>query len=162
MFNNPRLAAWLKSVSRVSSASLILEDAAGRALIVKANYKRYWTFPGGVIDLGETPAEAAVRETREEVGLDIDPATVSFAWVASRKSRVADTYQFVFRAPLPEGFEEHILLQADEIDDYTLVNKAEIAQAERTYGKVIEHWVDNVGGYVEQALKANGEDAANN
>lgn len=152
MFSNPRLAAWLKTVSRVSSASLILEDSAGHVLIVKANYKRYWTFPGGVIDVGETPAQAAVRETLEEVGLVIDPATVSFAWVASRSSRMADTYQFVFRAPLPEGAEGRIALQADEIDDYALVDRAEVARGERSYGKVIEHWARDASGYIEQTF----------
>ncbi len=30
-----------------------------------------WTFPGGYIDLGELPAAAAIRETAEEVGLDV-------------------------------------------------------------------------------------------
>ncbi len=30
-----------------------------------------WTFPGGYIDLGETPAAAAIRETAEEVGLNV-------------------------------------------------------------------------------------------
>lgn len=30
-----------------------------------------WTFPGGYVDLGETPAQAAVRETREEVGMNV-------------------------------------------------------------------------------------------
>jgi 8-oxo-dGTP pyrophosphatase MutT (NUDIX family) len=152
MFNDIRLAAWLKTVSRVSSAALILEDAAGRVLIVKANYKRHWTFPGGVIDVGETPAEAAVRETREEVGLTIDPATVSFGWVANRASRVADTYQFVFRASLPAGMESHIELQATEIDDYAFVDRAEVARGERDYGKVIEHWANNASGYVEQTF----------
>lgn len=152
MFGNARLAGWLKSVSRVSSASLILEDAAGRALIVKANYKRYWTFPGGVIDLGETPAEAAIRETREEVGLAIDPATVTFAWVANRTSHQADTYQFVFRAPLPEGFAERISLQSEEIDDYAFIDKADVAQGERDYGKVIAYWADGGSGYVEQTF----------
>ncbi|MFB7799321.1 NUDIX domain-containing protein [Isoptericola sp. NPDC056134] len=32
-----------------------------------------WGLPGGALDLGETVAEAAVRETREETGLDVEP-----------------------------------------------------------------------------------------
>ena len=154
MFLKPALKEWLASVARVSSASLILEDADGRVLIVKANYKSYWTFPGGVIDLGESPLHGAVRETREEVGLVIDPATVSFAWVANRASRVADTYQFVFRAPLPLDAAEHIVLQADEIDDYAWIERSDVAAGERHYGKVIEHWANDASGYIEQTFGA--------
>lgn len=46
----------------------------GRLLLVKRNErpsKGMWSFPGGAVELGETTAEAAVRETREETGLDI-------------------------------------------------------------------------------------------
>jgi 8-oxo-dGTP diphosphatase len=32
-----------------------------------------WEFPGGKIDHGETPEEAAVRECREEAGLAVEP-----------------------------------------------------------------------------------------
>ena len=31
----------------------------------------FWGVPGGVVDAGETPAQAAVREAREEVGLAV-------------------------------------------------------------------------------------------
>ncbi|MBX7167465.1 MAG: (deoxy)nucleoside triphosphate pyrophosphohydrolase [Pirellulales bacterium] len=33
----------------------------------------YYEFPGGKIETGETPDAAAVRETREETGLDVEP-----------------------------------------------------------------------------------------
>ena len=150
MFANSKLTKWLQSVSRVSSATLILEDAEGRALIVKANYKSYWTFPGGVIDRHETPLQGAIRETHEEVGLVIDPQVVSFSWVANRKSKLADTYQFVFRAPLPAKAEEKIRLQASEIDDYAFVTRDDVRSGDRTYGKVLQQWANDTSGYVEQ------------
>ena len=31
-----------------------------------------WTFPGGYVDLGETPEQAALRETGEEVGMRVE------------------------------------------------------------------------------------------
>lgn len=42
--------------------------------------KRYggWSFPGGKVEEGETPAQAAVRELREETSLEVVPDTYLF------------------------------------------------------------------------------------
>jgi len=41
-----------------------------------AHHRGQISFPGGAIEAGETPAEAALREAREEIGLDPGRVTV--------------------------------------------------------------------------------------
>ena len=56
---------------RACAATLLL-DPAGRVLLVRQAYgNRLWGLPGGIVDAGETPVDAAIREAREEVGLDV-------------------------------------------------------------------------------------------
>ena len=45
-----------------------------KILMVRQSYKgeTIWTFPGGGIEPDESPEEAAIREVKEEVGLDIE------------------------------------------------------------------------------------------
>lgn len=57
---------------RVEGAHVIATDAAGRILAVRTWYlEREWMLPGGRVERGETPHEAAVRETKEETGLSV-------------------------------------------------------------------------------------------
>ena len=47
---------------------------AGRVLLLRRGIEPAagkWTFPGGYVDFGENSADAAVRETREEVGMRV-------------------------------------------------------------------------------------------
>ena len=49
-----------------------IERGDGRILLVRLAYRHRWGMPGGLLKRGETPAEAARREVREEVGFDVD------------------------------------------------------------------------------------------
>ncbi len=53
-------------------AMCVVERSDGALLLVRQSYRRGWTFPGGLLKRNEAPARAAVRETREEVGLEVE------------------------------------------------------------------------------------------
>lgn len=58
----------------VVCAGAIVRDARGRLLLVRRGRPPsagLWSVPGGRVEAGETPAQAAVREVREETGLDV-------------------------------------------------------------------------------------------
>jgi len=131
---------------------MILENGTGQVLAVKANYKSYWTLPGGIIDPGETPKEAALRETLEEVGIDVHPEAANFVAVVDRMSDRAQTYQFIFRAPLAAAMLDHVVLQASEIDEYALVTKEQVLSGDRHYAKALVAWARGTTGYIEQAF----------
>src|SRR5262249_52749496 len=54
------------------SAAVVIHDAEMRVLLCLHRDKNIWVAPGGLIEPGEHPAEAAVRETWEETGLIVE------------------------------------------------------------------------------------------
>lgn len=54
------------------AVSVHIRDDAGRLLLVHQVDRQQWGTVGGAIEPGESPAEAAVREAREETGLEIE------------------------------------------------------------------------------------------
>ncbi len=61
---------YLAKLARVrAAAGVLLFDEAGRVMLVHTTYKgEIWELPGGVLEVGESPAEAALRELKEEIG----------------------------------------------------------------------------------------------
>ena len=55
------------------SVSVAIRDPLGRVLLVRHSEGGVWVLPGGAIEPEESPAEAAVREAREETALAIAP-----------------------------------------------------------------------------------------
>jgi len=58
-----------------SVTGLVLDDA-GRVLLVRHSNGGVWVAPGGAVDPDERPADAVVREVREETGLRVDPTAL--------------------------------------------------------------------------------------
>ena len=144
-------ASWISGLERrASSAATVLYDDEGRVLVVKANYKKYWSFPGGIIDAGETPPVAAIRETREETGLTVDPSQLEFCMVVSRQSSLAQTYQFVFEQRVDGPLLESVSIASNnEIEDWALVTREDIIRGDRLYSKTTTKWAEGFKGYTE-------------
>jgi ADP-ribose pyrophosphatase YjhB (NUDIX family) len=58
--------------SLVPAASAIVVDEAGRILLHRRQDNDRWALPGGKMELGESLAGCAVREVKEETGLDVE------------------------------------------------------------------------------------------
>jgi len=58
-------------VLQIPSVSIALRDAEGRVLLARHVEGQQWVLPGGAIELGEVPADAAIREMREETGIAV-------------------------------------------------------------------------------------------
>ncbi|EDY60643.1 MULTISPECIES: NUDIX domain-containing protein [Streptomyces] len=54
------------------AAGVLLFDEQDRVLLVDPTYKAGWEFPGGVVERGEAPARAGMREVAEETGIRLD------------------------------------------------------------------------------------------
>ncbi|WP_445527614.1 NUDIX hydrolase [Streptomyces cyslabdanicus] len=54
------------------ASGVLLFDERDRVLLVDPTYKPGWEFPGGVVEPGEAPARAGIREVAEETGVRLD------------------------------------------------------------------------------------------
>ncbi len=63
------------SNDHVDIAGVVLRDEDGKYLLVQEKKKEVygqWNLPAGWVDAGETFQQAAVREAKEETGLDVE------------------------------------------------------------------------------------------
>jgi 8-oxo-dGTP pyrophosphatase MutT (NUDIX family) len=58
-----------KANSLVPASNLLVVDEAGAILLQRRRDTGQWALPGGAQDIGETAAQCAIRECREETGI---------------------------------------------------------------------------------------------
>ena len=152
-FTDEQRRTWLASLDRrFSSAAVLIENEQGELLIVKSDYKDHWSLPGGIVDSGESPLKAAVREVEEEVGIKIDAESLQLAMGASRHSDEFLTHQFVFFTQLEDSVLSKIKLQESEIVSSKLISKSEVDSNDGSLLWAIRAWAVDRFGYMSTKI----------
>lgn len=94
----------------------LLRDEQGRILLCELTYKSEWDLPGGVVEIGESPATGLVRELEEELGIRVAiGGLVTMNWLPPW-SGWDDACLFVFDlGSIPSRLIEDMTLQHTEI-----------------------------------------------
>jgi 8-oxo-dGTP diphosphatase len=105
-------------------SAVVLRDSDERILVVRKRGTSKYMLPGGKIEAGESPAEAAVRELHEEVGADLEPESLAFLgeWTAPAANEAGlSVHGHIFEHPWLDGLavraeiEDLLWLHPDEM-----------------------------------------------
>lgn len=101
-------------------SAVVLPDAEGAVLTVRKRGTAAFMHPGGKPEPGESPAECAVREVEEELGLELDRARLELVAVhrtAAANEAGRPLIASVFRHPVLEGEARPEVAPAAEIEE---------------------------------------------
>jgi mutator protein MutT len=99
------------SATIITAASILLSDR--KVFLIRRVddallFPGHWAFPGGKAEAGETPAQTAVRETKEETNLDFLPGELFVV----NHFRNRKMYRYLGK------WSGRVMLQASEIADF--------------------------------------------
>lgn len=101
-------------MNKTISATLLLQRPDGKILMQLRDdgrgnpipFPNAWNFPGGVVEPGEPPVQAAVREVFEEFRIKIDPAACCEIFRYTHQHAAVD---YVFLSSVPSDTEPVLL-----------------------------------------------------
>ena len=82
---------------KMTSACVALVAPGNYVLMVKASYKNEWTFPSGVVDMGESPVQAAQRD----LALELSPQDIVAVIYTGSDGTSRDRFNIAFCKELP-------------------------------------------------------------
>jgi 8-oxo-dGTP pyrophosphatase MutT (NUDIX family) len=112
------------------ASTVLLFDEADRVLVVEPTYVDFMELPGGCVELDESPRQAAVREVKEELGLDREPGCLlAVDWVPPRPGRSEGLIAVFDGGRLTAEEIGEIRLPADELRAFAFLPTDEAVQA---------------------------------
>lgn len=110
-------------------AHVLMRDTDGRVLLCDTQFKADWELPGGIVEPGEAPRIGAIREVREELGVDLSVARLLVADWMPPYLGWDDAMELIFDGgPVTQAAIDRFSLQPSEIRSVRLCTLAEARQ----------------------------------
>jgi len=98
------------------SAGALIRNGAGELLIVKPTYREGWLLPGGIVEAGESPQRALVREVEEELNLRLRAPRLRCVDYLSASGEYGESLHLLFACAAPDAAElAQLRVDADEL-----------------------------------------------
>lgn len=97
---------------------------------LELTYPGYWDIPGGLVDYGELPRQALIRETLEEVGLNIIPTKIIHEDSNYDKEKDMIFIRLVYLCKLKSSIDD-IVLQEEEHTEYKIIRSLNELQGDK-------------------------------
>jgi len=121
------------NITKATVGAGVVVDHEGQYLLVQMNYgsyKGHWILPGGMVEYGETPKEAAARECLEETGVEVEVLkliSVRYRQVEGKD----DNIYYVFQGRIKDGAETHLKWPEEELMEARFWGFEELQAEER-------------------------------
>ena len=101
------------------SAGALIRNGAGELLIVKPNYRDGWLLPGGIVEAGESPQRALLREVEEELNLRLRAPRLRCVDYLRASGDYGESLHLLFACTAPSEAElAQLRMDADELDEW--------------------------------------------
>ncbi|SEC43166.1 ADP-ribose pyrophosphatase YjhB, NUDIX family [Streptomyces sp. 2231.1] len=112
------------------AAGVLLFDEEDRVLLVDPTYKPGWEFPGGVVERGEAPARAGMREVAEETGIRLQdvPRLLVVDWERPAPPGFGGLRLLFDGGRLESGEASRVLLPGPELRAWRFATEQEAAE----------------------------------
>ena len=121
MINPFRTAYWFIFRPKTMGVKCLIENNEKFLMIRNSYGHRQWTFPGGGVDRNELPENAAQRETREEVGIEVTNLVPLGEYFSTRQYKKDTVYCFYAKV-----HSSYFKIDNDEVSEATWFSEADI------------------------------------
>ncbi|MFH1215437.1 MAG: NUDIX hydrolase [Pseudomonadota bacterium] len=136
MFNKKASSQFKNPLPTVD---IIIESGGGIVLIRRKNPPHGWAIPGGFVDYGESLESAAVREAKEETGLDVSLVRQMHSYSDPSRDPRFHTISTVFIARA-----EGVPLAADDAAEARIFTAGNLPDLVFDHGDILKDYFNGV------------------